>query len=156
MSSNKSIVSSKKTITRSMFSSLLQKNRELNSLKVRLNNNRIRCKLLWYTLIKLNEQIDNFEQLYGNLDVKSQEKLIEKLQKETNTIYEKYIECGEIDDDIDYEIDELIDKLREKYNIVDPPVPTMYISKNAMGITRKKRNSKGIKNKKKYKKSCKK
>lgn len=156
MSSNKSIVSSKKTITRTMFSSVLKKNNELNGLKSSLNNNRIRCKLLWYTLIKLNQQIDNFEELYGNLDVKSQEKLIEKLQKETFTIYEKYIECGEIDADIDYEIEELIDKLQDKYNIVDPPLHIMNISKNAMGITRKKRNDKLIKHNKKHKKSCKK
>lgn len=136
MSSNKSIEVSKKTITRTMFSNILKRNKELNTLKTRLNNNRIRCKLLWYTLIKLNEQIDNFDDLYNNLDVKSQEKLLEKLLKESHTIYEKYIECGEIDDDLDYEIDELIAELRDKYNIVYPSVPVMYISRSARG-TRK-------------------
>ena len=154
MSSNKSIEVTKKTITRTMFSNILKRNKELNTLKTRLNNNRIRCKLLWYTLIKLNEQIDNFDDLYNNLDVKSQEKLLEKLLKESHTIYEKYIECGEIDDDLDYEIDEVIAELRDKYNIVDPSVPVMYVSRSARG-TRKniikdlKKKIFGVKNHKK-------
>ena len=147
MSSNKSIVASKKTITRTMFSNILKKNKEINSLKSRLNNNRIRCKLLWYTLIKLNQQIDNFEELYSSLDNKSQEKLIDKLLKESHTIYEKYIECGEIETDLEYEIDDVINLLQEKYNIVDPQIPIMYISKYAEG-TRRNRNKRRVKNRK--------
>ena len=145
--SNKSIVASKKTISRTMFLDVLKKNKEFNSLKTSLNNNKIRCKLLWYTLIKLNEQIDNFEQLYSSLNIKSQEKLLDKLLKESLTIHEKYIECGEINDDLQYTIDEVIYKLRRKYNIVDPKIPTIYISKYAEG-TRGNRSKRGKKNKK--------
>ena len=141
MSSNKSIVASKKTITRTMLSNVLKKNKQLNSLKTNLNNTRIRCKLLWYTLIKLNQQIDNFEELYGSLDVKDQEKLLDKLLKESHIIYEKYIECGEIETDLEYTIDEHIYKIQSEYNIIDPPIPVMYISKYAEG-TRRYQNKK--------------
>ena len=138
MSSNKSI-STKKTITPRMFSDILKKNNTINSIKKELNNNRIRCKLLWYTLIKLNEQIDNFEELYSSLDNKSQEKLIDKLLKETHTIYTKYIECGEIDDSLDYELKEFISELKDKYQIVQPQIPIMYITRSASGTKKIKK-----------------
>tara|TARA_A100001035_G_C27704358_1_gene464091 strand:- start:552 stop:1007 length:456 start_codon:yes stop_codon:yes gene_type:complete len=138
MSSNKSI-STKKTITPRMFSDILKKNTTINTINKELKNNRIRCKLLWYTLIKLNEQIDNFEELYSSLDNKSQEKLIDKLLKETYTIYTKYIECGEIDDSLDYELQEFISELKDKYIIVQPQIPIMYISRSASGTKKIKK-----------------
>ena len=149
--SNKSIVASKKTISRTMFLDVLKKNKELNSLQSTLNNNRIRCKLLLYTVIKLNEQIDNFEELYSSLDISSQEKLLDKLLKESEILYEKYIECGEIEHDLEDTIDEVIYKLRSKYNIVEHKIPTMYISRYAEGT---RRNRKKREKNKKSKHKC--
>ena len=140
MSSNKSIVASKKTITRTMFSNILKNNKELNSLETSLDNSRIRCKLLWYTSIKLNQQIDNFEDLYGSLDDITQEKLLDKLLKKSDIIYQKYIECGEIEKNLEYEIDEVIFKIESKYNIVNTPVSVMSISKYGRGTRKQKKN----------------
>ena len=152
MSSNKSMITSKKTITTHMFLNILKNNKQLNNLKHDLNNNRIRCKLLWYTLNKLNEKIDNFENIYSNLDEKSQEKIINKLHRETTIIYKKYLECGEIDDDIEYDIEKLVEQIHSNYVIVDPPAPIMYISKYAQG-TQKNKKRKKLKEKNKRKKT---
>lgn len=119
MSSNKSLTS-KKTITTTMFSDMVKKNKDVVSLQKKINYNRTRCKLLWTTLIKLNQNIDDFDRMYGELDVAAQEKLLDRLEKESKTIYDKYIECGEIDDDLEYQLEDLVDALKEKYNIIHP------------------------------------
>ena len=134
MASNKSVVASKKNITTHRFLNILKNNKELISLKKELNNTRIRCKLLWHSLVKLNEQIDNFEELYSSINPNDKEKLLSKLLKESHTIYKKYIECGEIENDFEDTIEEVTQEVNKKYNIVDPPVPIMYISKHAEGI----------------------
>ena len=119
MSSNKSLTS-KKTITTTMFSDMVKKNKDVVSLQKKISYNRTRCKLLWATLIKLNQNLDHFDRMYGELDATTQEKLLDRLEKESKTIYDKYIECGEIDDDLEYELDDLIDRLKDKYNIIRP------------------------------------
>ena len=119
MSSNKSLTT-KNTITTTMFSDMVKKNKHVVSLQKKISYNRTRCKLLWTTLIKLNQNIDHFDRLYGELDATTQEKLLDRLEKESKTIYDKYIECGEIDDDLEYELDDLIDRLKDKYNIIRP------------------------------------
>lgn len=138
MASNKSVVASKKNITTHRFLNILKNNKELISLKKELNNTRIRCKLLWHSLVKLNEQIDNFEELYSSINSNDKEKLLSKLLKESHTIYKKYIECGEIENDFEDTIEEVTQEVTQevnkKYNIIDPPVPIMYISKHAEGI----------------------
>ena len=118
MSSNKSEKSNNPTISSAMFKDLVDKDREINILKTQLKKHRSRCKIIWVALIKLNEKIDNFDSIYGDLDEKQQERLFERLEKETKTIYDKYIECGEIDDDLEYKIEDLIDRLKKEYNIV--------------------------------------
>ena len=119
MSSNKSLTS-KKTITTTMFSDMVKKNKDIVDLQKQQSYNRTRCKLLWTALIKLNQNIDHFDRMYGELDVATQEKLLDRLEKESKTIYDKYIECGEIDDDLEYQLDDLVDALKEKYNIIHP------------------------------------
>lgn len=126
MSSNKSLTS-KNTITTTMFSDMVKKNKDVVSLQKKINYNRTRCKLLWTTLIKLNQNIDHFDRMYGELDVAAQEKLLDRLEKESKTIYDKYIECGEIDDDLEYEVDDLIDRLKDKYNIIRPSSSTLIV-----------------------------
>jgi len=126
MSSNKSLTT-KKTITTTMFSDIVKKNKDVVSLQKKISYNRTRCKLLWTTLIKLNENIEHFDRMYGELDVAAQEKLLDRLEKESKTIYDKYIECGEIDDDLEYEVDDLIDKLKDKYNIIHPSSSTLIV-----------------------------
>jgi len=126
MSSNKSLTS-KKTITTTMFSDMVKKNKDVVSLQKKISYNRTRCKLLWATLIKLNQNLDHFDRMYGELDATTQEKLLDRLEKESKTIYDKYIECGEIDDDLEYELDDLIDRLKDKYNIIRPSSSTLIV-----------------------------
>ena len=120
MSSNKSTTRNNPTITSTMFKDLVDRDRDINTLRSHLKKHRSRCKIIWVALVKLNEKIDNFDSIYGDLDEKEQERLFERLEKETKTIYDKYTECGEIDDDLEYKIEELIDKLKNDYNIVKP------------------------------------
>ena len=126
MSSNKSLTS-KKTITTTMFSDMVKKNKDVVSLQKKISYNRTRCKLLWATLIKLNQNLDHFDRMYGELDATTQEKLLDRLEKESKTIYDKYIECGEIDDDLEYELDDLIDRLKDKYNIIRPSSSSLIV-----------------------------
>ena len=126
MSSNKSLTT-KKTITTTMFSDMVKKNKDVVSLQKKISYNRTRCKLLWATLIKLNQNLDHFDRMYGELDATTQEKLLDRLEKESKTIYDKYIECGEIDDDLEYELDDLIDRLKDKYNIIRPSSSSLIV-----------------------------
>ena len=153
MSSKLSSNKPKQPITPRIFSDMLKSNHQVTSLKTQLNNNRIRCKLLWYTLTKLNQQIDDFEELYNNLDVNTQIKLLDRLDKETKIIYEKYIECGEIDDDLEYSLNELINSIAIKYSFVDPSSSIKISYNTASGIkSRKNGRKKKIKKIKKIKK----
>lgn len=142
MSSKLSSNKPKQPITPRIFSDMLKSNHQVTSLKTQLNNNRIRCKLLWYTLTKLNQQIDDFEELYNNLDVNTQIKLLDRLDKETKIIYEKYIECGEIDDDLEYSLNELINSIAIKYSFVDPSSSIKISYNTASGIKSRKNGRK--------------
>ena len=142
MSSKISSSKPKQPITPRIFSDMLKSNKEVTSLKTELSNNRIRCKLLWYTLIKLNQQIDNFEELYNNLDESSQIKLLDRLDKESKIIYKKYIECGEIDDELEFSLDELINTIGMKYRFVDPSTSILISYNKGSGIKTRKYNKK--------------
>tara|TARA_A100001015_G_C14960143_1_gene700511 strand:- start:255 stop:746 length:492 start_codon:yes stop_codon:yes gene_type:complete len=139
---NSSITSKKKISTPKMIKEIIEKNKNVIELKKKLKNNGIRCKLLLYTFNKLNKQIDDFQDLYGELDEATQVELIDKLDRETKFIFEKYKECSKTDDELYDNLNELITKIYNKYDIVDSSTPILYTYKTSGRGIKTKNNRK--------------
>ena len=113
----------------------IKANAEVKKISSELMNMSSKCKIIWKLFMYLNQYIDTFE-----IESEGNQIVYEQLLKESSMLYKKNIECGENMDQLEYELEDIIDEIADKYQIVHNTVPIMNISRHARG--KKRRNTK--------------
>jgi len=70
-----------------------------------LNKLRQKSKGLLNELMRLNREVDRYDMgAYRHLDRDKQQEKIDNLERETKLVYDDYMECGELEEDLEYRL----------------------------------------------------
>ena len=138
-------MSVKPQITQIQLQRIINKDKKVIEIKKKIEILSSKITLTWNLLLKATEYIETFHTITnGNIE------LLEKLKKENTRIYRKYKEYGDQYDDLEEDLDDAINIITEKYDIIKyiSPAYIMTIAPGARGIKQKtKKNTRQKKNK---------
>ena len=144
-------MSVKPQITQIQLQRIINKDKKVIEIKKKIEILSSKITLTWNLLLKATEYIETFHTITnGNIE------LLEKLEKENTRIYKKYKEYGDQYDDLEEDLDDAINIITEKYDIIKyiSPAYIMTIAPGARGIKQKtkikrkaKKNTRQKKNK---------
>ena len=117
--SSNNITDTRRQITEKHLSIVIDKNREIIELRSRLNKLRQKSKGLWNELMRLNREVDRFDMgAYNHLDRDKLQEKIDNLERETKLVYDDYMECGELEEDLEYRLQDMIQAIRDRHVII--------------------------------------
>ena len=117
--SSNNITDTRRPITEKQLSIVIDKNREIIGLRSQLNKLRQKSKGLWNRLMRLNREVDRFDMgAYHHLDRDKQQEKIDNLERETKLVYDDYMECGELEEDLEYRLQDMIQAIRDRHVII--------------------------------------
>jgi len=117
--SSNNIMDTRRPITEKQLSIVIDKNREIIGLRSQLNKLRQKSKGLWNELMRLNREVDRFYMgAYRHLDRDKQQEKIDNLERETKLVYDDYMECGELEEDLEYRLQDTIQAIRDRHVII--------------------------------------
>lgn len=112
-------VDTRRPITEKQLLILIDKNREVIALRSQLNKTRQKCKDLWDELMRLNHEVDRFDMgKYSHLEPDKQQEKIDNLERDTKFVYDDYMECGALEEDLEYRLEETIQEIRDRHVII--------------------------------------
>jgi len=119
MTSISNKIETRRPITDKHLSVLIDKNRDIISLNARLKTIRAKSKELWSKLSQLNKEVERFERgEYRHLDYQDQEKKMDRLESESRKVNDEYMKSGEIEEDLEYRLEDVIAEIHDRYIII--------------------------------------
>ena len=119
MTSISNKIETRRPITDKHLSVVIDKNRDIISLNARLKTTRAKSKELWSKLSQLNREVERFERgEYRHLDYHAQEKKMDHLESESRKVNDEYMKYGEIEEDLEYRLEDVIAEIHDRYIII--------------------------------------
>mgnify|MGYP004021253343 CR=1 FL=1 len=112
-------MTARRQITEKHLSIVIDKNREIIELRSQLNKLREKSKGLWNELMRLNREVDRFDMgAYRHHDEDKQQEKIDNLERETKLVYDDYMKYGELEEDLQYTLQDAIQDIRDRHVII--------------------------------------